>query len=72
MIPSGIEKGLKSKEVRVVGNGGCSKMFGGDVGSCSEGCGDWSGLINYKGRKSLVAFIRWLIEFTMYKVKCLF
>ena len=56
-LPAGMAKGLASKEVGVVGNGGCSKMFVGDVGSCVEGCGDWSGLINYKGRKSLVAFI---------------
>ena len=62
---------MASKEVRVVGNEGCSKMFSGDGGSFAEGCGDCSGLINYKGRKSLVAFIQWLIEFTMYKVKCL-
>ena len=47
MIPVGMAKGLASKEVRVVGNGGCSKMFGGDGGSFEEGCGDWSGPRNY-------------------------
>ena len=65
-------KGLASKEVRVVGNGGCSKMFGGDGGSCAEGCGDCSGLLNYKGRKSLVAFIQWLIELErFYRSQCI-
>ena len=75
MIPVGMAKGLASKEVRVVGNGGCSKMFGGDGEGCAEGCfgvGCCSGLLNYKGRKSLVAFIQWLIELErFYRSQCI-